>query len=1069
MARSVANVDILTETFEAWLLKTNGLLHSLSTEIITANSTWGYTGNTSVPRQGQLIGTFAANAVFVGETLSGGRANSTPGSSATVSANLNIVSNVNISAVTVNSAANSRYTNTAFFEANVQANGALVTIVPLGNTDARATELTVNTNTITVRTANLDVRSNTSFSAIRVVNDSTTTNTSIAGNNLNISANLVVSSFNHTVAGNTNFDSGSLFVDGTNNRVGIRTTTPDTELTVVGSANVIGNTWVGDRFTVVGNSSVTSGIVTVTTNTTNSANVVTVVAANVNIDSGALFVDQTTNRTGINTTTPDASLQVVGQANVSGAVRFANSLAVVGNTTLSNTLAVTGNTTLSNTLTVAGNVALNSTGLHTIAGNVNFDTGTLFVDSVNNRLGVNTTTPDTAVTIVGAANVSANVWVGGNASLTSGILLVNSAASSVNTVAIVGANVNIDSGVLFVDQIANRVGVNTTTPDAALNVQGAANVTANVWIGGTANVVGNVTIQGTSHLISGNSNFDSGVLFVDSILNRVGIGTTAPDTALQVIGSANVSVDARIGGNTTIAGASHTVAGNTNFDGGTLFIDSANDRVGLGTTTPNARLSISGASNTSGAVWVGGNASFATGILTVNATTGNANTVVINNANVNIDSGALFVDQNTNRIGINTTTPNASLQVEGQANVSGATRLANTLAVIGATTLSNTLSVAGAANVLSTFGVTGAANVLSTLGVTGAANLSSTLGVVGLTTLSGAMNTTTANASVAVNVGGNVNITTADVTVGNSSVNTFISSTLIDTDGRLAVLGNTTLSNTLNVVGAANLQLSVNVGTTLGVQGAATLANTIAVTGNAIFSNTVAITGNTTLSNTLLVTGNTTLSNTLVVAGLTSLNGGVNTTTANASVAVNVGANVIANTTTLRTGNASVFSAMTSSQIVTTGTLSVTGNTSLQANVTIGGTLDVPTLRVTSGLVMEGDYSIDIVTNTNIGTSTSTPIVIFQFPRGDHRSGKIMVQVTNGSNTQMSEMVIAHNNTDAYITVYGTVASPPGANNFNALLGNFTSSINSTSNAVELFLQQTQANSAVKVVAHLVK
>lgn len=918
MARSVANVDILTETFEAWLLKTNGLLHSLSTEIVTANSTWGYTGNTSVPRQGQLVGTFAANAVFVGEVLSGGRANSTPGSNATVSANLNIISNVNISSVTVNSAANSRYTNTAFFEANVQANGALVTIVPLGNTDARATELTVNTNTITVRTANLDVKSNTSFSAIRVQNDSTTTNTSVAGNNLNISANLVVSSLNHTVAGNTNFDSGTMFVDGTNNRVGIKTTTPDTELTVVGSANVIGNTWVGDRFTVVGNSAITSGIVTVTTNAT-SANVVTVVAANVNIDSGALFVDQTTNRTGINTTAPDASLQVVGQANVSGAVRFANTLAVIGNTTLSNTLAVTGNTTLSNTLAVAGNVQFNSTGLHTIAGNVNFDTGTLFVDSVNNRVGVNNTAPDAAVTVTGAANVSSALWIGGNTNLTTGIVTVSSnTISAANTVAITGANVNIDAGTLFVDQFTNRVGVNNTTPDA-------------------------------------------------------------------------------------------------------------------------------------------------------------------------------------------------SLTVTGTANVSGPTRLANTLTVVGAATLSNTLQVTGAANVLSTFGMTGAANALSTFGVTG------------LTTLSGNVNTTTANASVAVNVGGNVVVNTSMLAIGNVAANSTtttatqylirnidagLSTQLITTRLRLTRSYVDGANNRQDVTQVSNTDLFIvagedpfdantftskifantsslrvansTVNTEVGIGqirvGANVVSNTTSIrVGNsavgvtASVDGTLAVTNAATFANTLQVTGAANALSTFGVTGLTTLSGNVNTTTANASVAVNVGANVTANTTTVRIGNASVFSAMTSNQIATTGTLSVAGNTSLQANVTVGGTLEVPTLRITTGLVLEGDYAIDIASNTNIGTSTSTPILIYQFAKADYRTGKLMVQVTNGANTQMSEMVIAHNNTDAYITTYGTVSSPPGANNFNALLGNFTSSINSTSNAVELFLQQTQANSAVKVVAHLVK
>lgn len=36
------------------------------------------------------------------------------------------------------------------------------------------------------------------------------------------------------------------------------------------------------------------------------------------------------------------------------------------------------------------------------------------------------------------------------------------------------------------------------------------------------------------------------------------------------------------------------ISGNTNFDSGTLFIDSVNDRVGIGTTTPTGRLTVNG-------------------------------------------------------------------------------------------------------------------------------------------------------------------------------------------------------------------------------------------------------------------------------------------------------------------------------------------------------------------------------------------------------------------------------------------------------------------------------------------
>jgi hypothetical protein len=102
-------------------------------------------------------------------------------------------------------------------------------------------------------------------------------------------------------------------------------------------------------------------------------------------------------------------------------------------------------------------------------------------------------------------------------------------------------------------------------------------------------------------------------------------------------------------------------------------------------------------------------------------------------ANVNVDSGTLFVDATNNRVGVNNTSPDASLTVTGTANVSGAAVIA------------------------------------------------------GLTTLSGNANTTTANVSVALNVGANVNLTTTRINVGNSTVNTFVTSTTVETDGTVVV------------------------------------------------------------------------------------------------------------------------------------------------------------------------------------------------------------------------------------------------------------------------------------------
>ena len=86
MARQVANVDIITDSFEIWLLETNELLNSLSTEILTANATYANTGNSTFNRTAQLYGTFGANNVVVSNALRGGNVNG-------LSANLVITTN----------------------------------------------------------------------------------------------------------------------------------------------------------------------------------------------------------------------------------------------------------------------------------------------------------------------------------------------------------------------------------------------------------------------------------------------------------------------------------------------------------------------------------------------------------------------------------------------------------------------------------------------------------------------------------------------------------------------------------------------------------------------------------------------------------------------------------------------------------------------------------------------------------------------------------------------------------------------------------------------------------------
>lgn len=184
-----------------------------------------------------------------------------------------------------------------------------------------------------------------------------------------------------------------------------------------------------------------------------------------------------------------------------------------------------------------------------------------------------------------------------------------------------------------------------------------------------------------------------------------------------------------------------------------------------------------------------------------------------------------------------------------------------------------------------------------------------------------------------------------------------------------------------------------------------TFSNAVNVTGNTILSNTLYTTGAVVLSNTITVTGNATLSNTLTVAG-----------------AVNVAS-------TFRVAGATTLS----------NTLSTGGSTTFQT-----------------------DYVLDVAANTNIG-ATIGAVLVYRFPKATYSSGKFEVQVKNG-NTQLSELVLAHDAaSNAYVTVYGTVASNGGS----SPLGTFTANTDTAN--VNLYLVQTIANSSVKVIAHLIK
>ena len=409
-----------------------------------------------------------------------------------------------------------------------------------------------------------------------------------------------------------------------------------------------------------------------------------------------------------------------------------------------------------------------------------------------------------------------------------------------------------------------------------------------------------------------------------------------------------------------------------------------------------------------------------------------ANNLVITDwvkgGNVNGSFANLMISTNT--VLSNTTATEIRLEVANGSSNSFMWQYGLHAGLTGANLVANTTKLTVQSN--STTNTTAIAALISVANSTSSANTDPISFKTGLFTGN------TISVSVSNSTGYSVLANTDTIKVGNSTVNTMIVSnsttSFIDTDGFVRVLGNTDLSNTLLVVGNTSLS------NTLAVTGNTNLSNTLIVTGNTTLSNTLLVVGNTSLSNTLIVTGNTNLSNTLVVTG-----------------------NVALSNTLVITGNTTL-----------SNTLAVTGNTTLSNTLGVTGATTLSNTLVVTGnstfsniATFKTEHVVDVFANGNLGATVGSDLLVFQFPKADYSSAKLIIQLKNTGNTQISEVLVAHDTTDAYLTTYGTVSAPPTANAALSLLGIFSANTDTTN--VRVYVNQKIASTAAKVVAQFIK
>lgn len=167
------------------------------------------------------------------------------------------------------------------------------------------------------------------------------------------------------------------------------------------------NTYVNSTYTYIvgGIANVTSNVSVTNANTQVNSSVFHVVGGLANVTSNVSIVNS-------NTYVNAAALYLAGGiANITSNVSIvtANVTANVTNFNIrAGTFTVDSNVAITNTVSIANNLTLGGVS-HTVAGNVAFNTNTLFVDATNSRVGFKNTTPDATVTITGTANVSGAV------------------------------------------------------------------------------------------------------------------------------------------------------------------------------------------------------------------------------------------------------------------------------------------------------------------------------------------------------------------------------------------------------------------------------------------------------------------------------------------------------------------------------------------------------------------------------------------------------------------------------------------------------------------------------------
>ncbi|KKL08800.1 hypothetical protein LCGC14_2572240, partial [marine sediment metagenome] len=269
----------------------------------------------------------------------------------------------------------------------------------------------------------------------------------------------------------------------------------------------------------------------------------------------------------------------------------------------------------------------------------------------NGRVGIGTTSPEAPLHIFGVAAAETNLYLGTESDSIGaamrwehslGTLKIGTFSSGADVIFIAGNGVEV---VRILD--SGNVGIGVTDSDALLEVAGTTHIQGAAILDSTLGVTG-ITTAGAGILIG------AGTTGAGKIYKLTGSGQGF--VIQTATGSSNDFLLATPAGAVILAIPTGTTT--ANFAGAGSFVGN----VGIGTTTPQNTLNVIGDLNVTGTIYGAGDANITD---TYVPYTGAFKNVDLGANNLSVDTNVLFVDSNTDRVGIGTSSPQQKLEVNG--------------------------------------------------------------------------------------------------------------------------------------------------------------------------------------------------------------------------------------------------------------------------------------------------------------------------------------------------------------------------------------------------------------------